>query len=417
MPVRSVTLPMVEEHIEAKSKKLVFPPSIEALYDEQMQSYRLKVMAKGLLPAVLIYNGFLVADLLLLPETLVTAAILHLCIVTPIILLIGFLYARVGKQWLRECIATTIPFMMIAQIMYIYRLNQGEAAADHYQYLAIMIVVYMNMNQRYGFRVAVASTALLASTYLAVLLPGTSPFAVKFTGVALMLSAAYLSLMANQRMERDVRHAFLRRLRDQLGREAAEEVANRDPLTGLANRRHLEEAVERLSVASEHGTFPAAVIMIDVDRFKPFNDRYGHVAGDVCLKRVAGAISAECRNEGDLVVRLGGEEFLMLLPDTDLSEAVRVAERIRRQIETLGMPNESLGPRGVVTASLGAMAGPASAQTFAELVSGADAALYAAKRNGRNQVWPPFVKKGGPVAALHQSDIARAAKQPRMRAR
>ncbi|CAN0573708.1 unnamed protein product, partial [Laminaria digitata] len=132
--------------------------------------------------------------------------------------------------------------------------------------------------------------------------------------------------------------------------------------------------------------------MIDVDHFKPFNDRYGHAAGDKCLVRVARVIADELDNQENLAFRFGGEEFLLLLPGLDINDAVRIAERLRMEIENAAIPHEDLGPRGVVTASFGVSAGPVSAHKFAELLSAADAALYAAKRNGRNQVWPPLVK-------------------------
>lgn len=405
----NVTLPMLEAYIARRDRRvLAFPPAIEAVYDEQMASYRLKVMARGILPAVIIYNTFLIADALLLPQTLVLASAIHLAFVTPIIFLVGLLYPKARQHWFREAGATLIPFMMVAQIMFIYAINRGDAA-DHYQYLAVPVVVYMNVNLRFGFRLAVVSTLLVTGTYLAVLSLGHSPFEVKFIGMSLMVSAGYLSLIANRRMERDVRHAFLRRLRDQLLRESAEAVARQDALTGLANRRRLEETVDGLKAQVGEPVTSAAVIMVDIDHFKPFNDCYGHVAGDVCIKRVAGALAAECRNDSDLAVRLGGEEFLMLMPGTDMGEAVRVAERIRRHIEGLGIPHERLGPRGVVTVSLGAMAGPVSGEGFSELVTGGDAALYAAKRNGRNQVWPPFVRKGGTVVRLHDTQPAEKA--------
>lgn len=399
MPGQSVTLPMLEAYMAKKHKRLAFPAALESLYDRQMNSYRQKVMARGVLPAILTYNGFLAADFLLIPESMFLTGVLHLFLVTPIILLAAFLYRKTTRQWLRDLAVATIPFMMVAQIMFIYARSEG-AAADQYQYLAVMIVVYMNVNLRFGFRLAIASTLLLAATYLAVLLPGHSPFEVKFTGACLMGSAAYLSLMANRRMEQDVRYNFLRRLRDQLRREGAENAAKRDALTGLANRRMLDEAVDALWAGDEEAASPAAIVMVDIDHFKPFNDRYGHAAGDVCLKRVAGAIAAEMRNERDLTVRLGGEEFLLLLPATDMSEATRVAERVRRRIEGVAIPHEAVGAHAVVTASLGVIAGPVSEHSFTELLAAADAALYAAKRNGRNQVWPPFVARNGPVTQL-----------------
>jgi diguanylate cyclase (GGDEF)-like protein len=104
----------------------------------------------------------------------------------------------------------------------------------------------------------------------------------------------------------------------------------------------------------------------------------------------------------DVAVRYGREEFLVLLPQTDQSMAVRIAERIRRQIEKLAIPHE-LGGFGVVTVSLGATAGPTATHCIAELIAGADAALYAAKPGGRNQVWPPFVSRTNPVAILKKS--------------
>ncbi|MCC2098989.1 MAG: GGDEF domain-containing protein [Hyphomicrobiales bacterium] len=390
MPESAVTLPVLEAYLANKNRKLSFPPDIEALYNKRMHSYRLKVMAKGILPAIIVYNVFLVADLLLLPQTIWEAVALHFAVVTPAIFAIGLFYPRIASQWLREVAATAIPLLMVVQIMFVYFLNKGSEA-EHYQYLAVMIVIYMNVNQRFGFRWAVASTMVLAATYLGVLLPSGAGFDAKFIGTSLMVSGSYLSLMANRRMEQDVRYNFLRRLKDQLLRESAEEVSMRDPLTGLTNRRQLEKTADDLWNAASGSVVPVAIVMFDIDYFKPFNDRYGHIAGDNCLKRVAGAIISELRNDNDLAVRYGGEEFLILLPETDLPTAIRVAERVRWQIERLAIPNE--GCRGgIVTASFGIASGPVAMHSFGELLSGADSALYAAKRNGRNQVWPPFLR-------------------------
>ena len=118
---------------------------------------------------------------------------------------------------------------------------------------------------------------------------------------------------------------------------------------------------------------------------------------------MAAAVASELRSNSDLAVRYGGEEFLVLMPDTELSTAIRIAERIRRQIEELAIPHNGIGQLGVVTVSLGVIAGPTAAHDFVELVAAADAALYAAKRGGRNQVWPPFVARDNPVALLKKT--------------
>lgn len=401
----SVTLRALDAFLAAKPERMTFPPAIEAVYDEQMSPYRLQVMEKGILRALVVYNAFLPVDFLLLPRTATLALALHLGLITPAILLIGSLYHNIPRQLMREAAAAVIPFMMVAQIMFIYWLNQNENA-DHYQYLAIMIVIYSNINQRLSFRVALATTLALMATYLTALLPGSAPFVAKFIGTVLVVSAAYLSLMANRRMEQDVRHIFLTRLRDQLRREGAEADAKRDALTGLPNRRLLDETVKRIWAEPE-GSSSVAVAMIDIDNFKLFNDRYGHVAGDTCLKRVAGAIATELRHTEDLAARFGGEEFLLLMPQTSQSAAVRIAERVRRQVEKLAIPHELSG-FGVVTVSVGVIAEPLAAHEFAELVAGADVALYAAKRGGRNRIWPPFVSRDNPVVAFPEKPKAAA---------
>ena len=406
---QTVNLPMLEAYMSRVHKRLRFPEEIEALYDQQMDSYRRKVMARGVLPTVLVYNTFLIADILLVPQTALIAAILHFALVTPAIFVAAFLYSKAPNRTFREVVRSLIPFMMLVQIMYIYAQNSGTGA-DQYQYLAVMTVIYMNITLRFGYRLAVASTLIMMAVYLAVLLIAHSPFEVKLTGASMMVAGAYLTLIANRRMEQDVRFGFLRRLQDQLKREGAEEVSKRDPMTGLANRRALDEVVAKLWADNTQDDALTAVVMIDVDYFKAFNDRYGHSAGDTCLKQVARTIVSELRNEKDLAVRFGGEEFLLLLPRTDMNEAVRVAERLRRQIEKVAIPHEELGPQGVVTASLGVAAGPVSAHSFSEMLSAADAALYAAKRNGRNQVWPPLISRDNPVVRLKNAAVQATAR-------
>jgi diguanylate cyclase (GGDEF)-like protein len=156
------------------------------------------------------------------------------------------------------------------------------------------------------------------------------------------------------------------------------------------------------------------VVLIDVDHFKPLNDRYGHAAGDLCLKRIAAIVMSELRGGDDHAVRFGGEEFLLLLPEMQMVDAMRVAERIRKAIETAAIPNEGAGTRGIVTASFGVAAASIGDLSAAELIAAADSALYAAKRKGRNQVWPPVVtggerrfgETGGTVASMSNRQSA-----------
>ncbi len=175
-------------------------------------------------------------------------------------------------------------------------------------------------------------------------------------------------------------------------------LAQQDGLTGLANRRRFDEALGSEYRRARRVGSPLAVIMVDVDRFKAFNDTYGHPSGDACLQAVAGVFNDGCRRPADLPARYGGEEFVLLLPDTDAAGALAVAECIRAAVRALAIPHAG-SEFGVATVSIGAAAmTPDRPQGPAALVEAADAALYQAKRAGRNSV-----RLGDAMAALSES--------------
>lgn len=167
--------------------------------------------------------------------------------------------------------------------------------------------------------------------------------------------------------------------------ERLEALSLTDPLTGLANRRRLNDVLEhewRRALRPQH---PIAVAMVDVDHFKLYNDRYGHPAGDQCLRRVASVLN-ECVRATDLVARYGGEEFAVVLPSADATVARQVAQRVRDAVVTLDQPHER-APHGYVTVSIGvAVLIPSEEDDPQHLIELADQQLYQAKQNGRNQV-------------------------------
>jgi diguanylate cyclase (GGDEF)-like protein len=165
-----------------------------------------------------------------------------------------------------------------------------------------------------------------------------------------------------------------------------EALSKIDGLTSLANRRGFDSELEAQWERSASLAQPLALMMIDVDYFKLFNDHYGHVEGDDCLRRIGEVIAAVAREGAYLAARYGGEEFTLLLPGTDTQEAVAAAARVRRGVEELGIAH-AMTPRGRVTVSIGVAALAQSAQASAQgLIEAADTALYAAKRQGRNTV-------------------------------
>jgi diguanylate cyclase (GGDEF)-like protein len=385
----------VESFIAARHKGLAFPGALERQLEHDTRHRRAQRLRAAVPTAVVIYNLFLFPDWLLVGDKIEIALILHFAVVTPWILLTRWLTKDDSPKLVREGLAASIPVVIVLQILVSFMLTSSASAA-HYQYFVLLVVLFTNTVQRLPFRYAVAvSSIILVCHALAIIVSGHMSGPVALVGMTTIAVAAYLTLTSSYYLERDSRRAFLHALRDRLRHAEVEAEAKRDALTDLANRHHLTARLNELWSKDEGDVAPVAIIMLDIDHFKLFNDRYGHVTGDACLKRVAACVTAELRSNDDLAVRYGGEEMLVLLPKTDASDAMRIAERIRRSVEALGIPHEGLGARRTVTISSGAAAAPASAISALELIAAADVALYAAKRNGRNQVWPPLFRDGG----------------------
>lgn len=173
-------------------------------------------------------------------------------------------------------------------------------------------------------------------------------------------------------------------------RERIEEInrqlATRDQLTGLANRRSMVDRLDHEWARTRRSGAPLSVVMFDVDFFKSFNDRYGHQAGDECLQVVAQCVDSGARRASDLSARYGGEEFLLILPDTIESSAQQIAEDIRQALEVRALPHEG-SPLGRVSVSAGVAVSTASDCTSSQaLLRAADTALYRAKETGRDRV-------------------------------
>lgn len=175
-----------------------------------------------------------------------------------------------------------------------------------------------------------------------------------------------------------------------------QEQAHTDPVTQIANRRYFDSIFKTEWKRAARDGKSMSLVMIDVDHFKRYNDQHGHHAGDQCLQIIAQCIKTVARRASDVVARHGGEEFVMLLPDTSLEDATQLAERLRKNVEAQRIPHSDGALPRIVTISLGVSCClPASPRIVevqgdtvypAMLLNSADRALYRAKRNGRNQV-------------------------------
>ncbi len=165
-----------------------------------------------------------------------------------------------------------------------------------------------------------------------------------------------------------------------------EALSNTDGLTGIANRRAFDCRLDQEWRRGQRTGRPLALLMLDLDNFKHYNDRYGHLSGDRCLRAVAGILARAGRRADEIAARYGGEEFVVLLPETACDEAVGVAQLIQKAIWALALPHEGTVP-AIVTVSLGVSALiPSPLRVSEDLVRMADAGLYRAKHAGRNRV-------------------------------
>ena len=166
------------------------------------------------------------------------------------------------------------------------------------------------------------------------------------------------------------------------------EHARIDSLTQVSNRRDFQFRIEQeWRRLADRGSGNCSLLLIDIDFFKPYNDTYGHLAGDACLKQVAAVLSNNVKEPTSLVARYGGEEFVALLPETDLSQASAVGERLRQAVASEEIEHSAGTHQNIITISVGvASATPVSGGTAGDLIHIADDHLYLAKGAGRNQV-------------------------------
>lgn len=218
---------------------------------------------------------------------------------------------------------------------------------------------------------------------------GANDYLVKLPDrLELLARLRYHSAGYQTRLQRDEAFRQLRQREEELARANIElqQLAALDGLTGIGNRRRFDEVARAEWLRGQRDGKPMSVLLGDVDSFKKYNDGLGHQAGDLCLKKVASVLTAQLKRPADLAARYGGEEFAIVLPDTGMDGALKIAELCRAGLEQLALEHPD-PERRIVTMSIGvASAIPNANHSLEQLISQADQALYAAKQRGRNRV-------------------------------
>ncbi|WP_408582433.1 GGDEF domain-containing protein [Hafnia paralvei] len=215
-------------------------------------------------------------------------------------------------------------------------------------------------------------TTLLASVQL------NQGVNIRFLLVWLLLTA--ILIYGRVILQRWFDEAWLRYQENRMLIARLDVMAHQDALTGTANRRSMENFLDDALLQAE----PFALLMLDVDYFKRYNDHYGHQAGDACLVKVADIVKTSVRTPADLVARYGGEEFVIVLPASSLDDAVRVAERIQTNLREISLPHAASEVSEMVTVSMGITLSKDGDSAYG-IIARADEALYRAKQQGRNR--------------------------------
>jgi diguanylate cyclase (GGDEF)-like protein len=405
-PAVDIALADAERALTVRPGRLRFAPAIEARFEADTGARRCRRLISATLLGMCVYLLSLMSDASLLPDVLGLAMIVKLGMVVPLFLLSLFVLKHNPRPWLRESLVTTTAIVIMAAHVYLL-LNSASPLAMYAPYSAPIDIVFANLIVRARFWYALtASSASLAIYGLGIGHLAILPVAAHSGAIMVMAVVVACTLYANFQLERDERRAYAVGLRDEIRSRALSRanqelsrISNLDAMTGLANRRGFDRRFDAMWLAAQATAQPIAVLMLDVDYFKRFNDRYGHQAGDACLREIAETLRAQVRGGDQLVARYGGEEFIAVLPAADLVDGIRAAERVRRAVEALAMRHEAT-PCQVVTISVGVAAAPATPDgSPKDIIESADSALYVAKRRGRNRVWPPILSSDTAPAA------------------
>jgi diguanylate cyclase (GGDEF)-like protein len=390
----------------AHTWQLRLPPRLEAAFQAESQPLRTRHLRVTAVMAFLALVPFLPLHLILMPDAWRAVLILQLGIQVPLIV-----FGHQAIAWnlptvYRESIATTLALLCALMTMLVCARSQSPLA-EHCIYGVGLVVMFSNVVQQVRFRYALCGTiAIVALSALPLCQPPNAS-----AGLRLWLPVHFgylglFTLFCSHQIERGERAAWLDGMRERIDGQRLtranrdlREISGKDPLTGLPNRRTFDAALARAlgqSNLPSQALAGIAVMMLDVDFFKRFNDHYGHVAGDACLREVGRVLGSQIRGGTDTVARYGGEEFVAVLPGLDRPRALARAEQLRRAVEALAIPHAD-APAGIVTVSVGVTVGFGPALSAEALTAAADAALYEAKRQGRNTVRIQL-DPGGPAA-------------------
>jgi diguanylate cyclase (GGDEF)-like protein len=369
---------------------LFFSPELERSYEADRNLARNRDLVRFGFFAMVVYDLFLINDWYIRPEIFFTAVTWRGIATLYSYIILGFIWRGIPSRLREVLISSAVVMVTFCSNMIFYSTSTGIAVYDPFIFSLIFFAANALLPLR--FVDAIWSSFLNISITLIFVythdnIPDTAiPFM-----IGLLIGIVTFSLLTCYRLERTLRQSYLLRLKEQHRSESAMRTADEfalqsrtDPLTKLANRRALDEALAQYCRKAAENRQAISILMIDIDHFKAYNDSMGHLAGDECLKKVAETMRTQLRDT-DFIARYGGEEFVVLLPRSDRETTMIIAERLRESVISQGIEYRKENSRRTVTISIGAVvARPKLMRNQERLVKLADEALYEAKNRGRN---------------------------------
>ncbi len=389
--------PMSTSEFEAVQQQgfssLRFPPSMEARFQADKAPDLLAQMRLGAVMSMILSACLLLADWMMVPDRLLAALTLRLLVFVPLLILGAGLLPLVRPAW-REWVGVIKSLLAACIIVYLCMSSTDELASSYLVSLSL-IPLFNGGQERVRFWPALLIDLLVLALLAMAALNVQHANIPVLVGTALVVASTIVfTLYGSYWLEHEERTNWLMLQHEHLlfdkleaGNRRLDQLTRFDPLTEIANRRHFDEFLGQVWARARQDGQDVALLMMDIDNFKLYNDHYGHPVGDVCLQQVAAAMSRHLRKPGDLVARFGGEEFIAVLSKTSLPEAMAAAERVREAVWRLQRPHEASPVQPWVTVSIGVACLRANADqaSLTRLLAQADEALYKAKSQGRNQ--------------------------------
>ncbi|MDX1692990.1 MAG: diguanylate cyclase, partial [Ketobacteraceae bacterium] len=373
--------------------RLRFIPEIEARF-RKLHARKQKRYTRLLLTVLIIlYVLFGACDYYILGEDVLPVWAIRYLIGLPGLL---FCYVVLRTRWVERFYQGYLVFALALVVITTYWMLLMVSGDAYHLYTSSILAMVMGglTLTRIGFIGALATAVIyiLASVYTQYAINGLDKAAVYY--LLLGLWAVMFCVVSAFSYEKSNRKEFLQRIliqrkNNQLKKanERLKNLVDVDALTGISNRRHFDRVLDEEWRRAKRRHYPLALLMVDIDFFKAYNDGFGHIKGDKCLRKVAQNLLSQARRPGDLVARYGGEEFSVILPALDRDEALSVAENFCQKIAEMGIPHPDSDIADCVTVSIGvAVEVPDEHNERGDLLKQADDALYLAKKRGRNRV-------------------------------